>query len=344
MTGHSIRRFSMLCLLGLAPLCGCATTPRVQLDRWQPVGFDVQGVDRLAVLRFSGKESVADAVRSQVLSELERDGFYTLVDEGTALRLGQNAAYLGPTEKLKLAVDEAGQMGINALLAARLTGRSERAGVVAGPFQSVEPNIVVELNYDLIHVPSGQLLATDTITRTVDGGLGDDAPAAAVVEEVARRLALECGSELVAHITAHPESFEVELAGSSWPSGGASEVSDGNQAAANGDWKAAMDHWHTALDEAPDNHAAMYNLGVAFEHFADHEGAVYWYGKAVNEKDKDEYRAALDRADEGRRGHHLAQVQIARQRAGYFHPSGSPFGDPRNLTRQPTYGPGLGYR
>jgi tetratricopeptide (TPR) repeat protein len=344
MNGHQIVRHALFCLTAVAPLCGCATTARIQLDRWHAVEFDVQGVDRLAVLRFAGKQEVADAVRAQVLSEVERGGFYTVVDEGTALRLGQDAAYLGTAEELKLAVAQAREAGIDALLAARLRGRAEDSGLAGGVFRTGIPAIVVELSYDLIHVPTGRILAQQSITRNYEGEYTDTNDVSTVTEEVARRLAMECGSALVAEITAHPESFEVSLASSAWPSGGAAQVSEGNEAAENGDWTKAIDHWHAALKETPENHAAMYNLGIAFERAADHEGAAHWYSKAVVQKDSERYQRALARVDQGREEFRLAQVQVARQRRGYFYPSVTPSSNTHGLLGQPTDTRSLGYR
>jgi hypothetical protein len=307
------------------------------------VNFDVQGVDRLAVLRFAGKPEVASAVRSHVLSELEQGGFYTTVDEGTALSLGQNVAYLGQADQLKAAMVQARDVGVDAVLAARLRGQAE-SGSVAGPFQANEPSLSVELSYDLIHVPTGRILAQQTIRRDHVGEFTDELGASLVIEEVARRLAMECGSELVRQITAHPESVEILLAGSSWPASGAGLVSDGNQAAAVGDWKNAVDFWHAALKEGPTNHAAMYNLGVAFERAADHEGAVHWYSKAVAEKEAKQYQQALARAEAGLQQYHLAQVQVRRPRRGQVLPAGSSPADPGNLLGRPADSQGGWYR
>ncbi len=344
MNGHQIVQYALFCLTAVAPLCGCATTARIQLDRWHAVEFDVQGVDRLAVLRFAGKQEVADAVRAQVLSEVERGGFYTVVDEGTALRLGENAAYLGPAEEMKLAVVQAREAGIDALLAANLRGRVEDGGLAGGVFGTGVPAIVVKLSYDLIHVPTGRILAQRSITKSYEGESADTDDVSAVTEEVARRLAMECGSALVAEITAHPESFEVSLASSSWPSGGAAQVVEGNQSAEDGDWTKAIDHWHAALKETPENHAAMYNLGIAFERAADHEGAAHWYSKAVAQKDSERYQLALDRVEQGGEEFRLAQVQVARQRRGHFYPGVAPPGDPHGLLGQPADSRSLGYR
>jgi hypothetical protein len=193
------------------------------------------------------------------------------------------------------------------------------------------------LSYDLIHAPTGRILAQETIQRDHEGRFTEESGSGTVIEEVARRLAMECGSELVRQITAHPESVDIALAGSSWPSAGAGLVSDGNRAAAVGDWKNAVDLWHAALEEGPANHAAMYNLGVAFERAADHEGAVHWYSKAVAEKEAPQYQLALTRAEEGLQQHHLAQVQVRRTRRAHYPPAGPPPTDPGNLLGRPAH-------
>jgi hypothetical protein len=52
----------------------------------------------------------------------------------------------------------------------------------------------------------------------------------------------------------------------------------------------------------------------------------------------------LARVDQGREEFRLAQVQVARQRRGYFYPSVTPSSNTHGLLGQPTDTRSLGYR
>ncbi len=305
----------LLSLLALIPLYGCASTPQVLLTRWQPVEFDVEGVDSLAVLTFGGKGEPAERARALVLEELDARGFYTLVDEATARNLGAGSAYLGEKALLEQAVAEARRLGIDALLAAKLRGRLDTgAGILGGAFRTGDPIVAVRLSYDLIHVPTGRILAQQTIVREYQGELAESDGRDSMTDQVAQRLVRECTDEMVADITAHPETFEVTLADGSWGEAGSADVERGNEAAEDGEWREAIDHWHAALQANPQSHAAMYNLGVAFEQAADMEGAAGWYAKAAAENDQGRYQDALNRLEAGRQPFLLAQSQVWRTR------------------------------
>jgi tetratricopeptide (TPR) repeat protein len=63
-----------------------------------------------------------------------------------------------------------------------------------------------------------------------------------------------------------------------------------------GEWDAAVEFWKSLADSDPDNHAALYNLGVAAEVAKDYAGAERYYIAALDIKDKRRYRKALERA------------------------------------------------
>jgi hypothetical protein len=232
---------------------------------------------------------------------------------------------------------EARQQGIDVVLAAQLRGRLDAAsGVLGGTVRTGDPTVAVKLSYDLIHVPTGQILAQRSIVREYQGEVSDAENANNTPEKVALRLVGECTSAMVEDITAHPETFEVALADASWGDDAASEMDQGNEAAAAGNWREAIDRWHAALETNPECHAAMYNLGVAFEQAGDLDGAVGWYAQAVAKKDEVRYQNALVRTEAGREPYRLAQRQAWRQRgfsgtdqrtqfAGAHQPQDAPF-------------------
>ncbi len=303
----------------LITLAGCTSTQHVRLNRWQPVDFDVQGVDRLAVLTFAGKGEPAERARRAVLEKLQASRFYTLVDEATVRGLGAGAEYLGEKARLQQAVADARRLGIDAVLAGRLSGKLDAgSSLLGGAVRVGDPTVAVRLSYDLIHVPTGRRLAQRSITRQYDGELAETDGGNSSAAQVADGLVRECVAELVADITACPESFEVALAKGSWGDEGQAEIGRGNDAAETGNWRVAIDHWHAALQANPESHAAMYNLGLAFEQAGDLDGAQMWYRKALAQKDRDAYQLAVDRVGRDAEPFRMAQWQVWRPRGPAF--------------------------
>ena len=61
---------------------------------------------------------------------------------------------------------------------------------------------------------------------------------------------------------------------------GNSDVKKGIEAAMNGDWDLAIEFWENAVAKDPDNHAAVFNLGIAYEAKHKMRKAIKQYEKA----------------------------------------------------------------
>ena len=80
--------------------------------------------------------------------------------------------------------------------------------------------------------------------------------------------------------------------------GGNKKVKEGIKCAKNGEWEKGVEIWKDVLNTEPENSAAFYNLGIAYENIGDLENlkiAQKMYKKAVKYGDKEIYLDALYR-------------------------------------------------
>jgi tetratricopeptide (TPR) repeat protein len=80
--------------------------------------------------------------------------------------------------------------------------------------------------------------------------------------------------------------------------GGNKKVKEGIKCAKNGEWEKGIEIWKDVLNTEPENSAAFYNLGIAYENIGDLENlkiAQKMYKKAVKYGDKEIYLDALFR-------------------------------------------------
>ena len=80
--------------------------------------------------------------------------------------------------------------------------------------------------------------------------------------------------------------------------GGNKKVKEGIKCAKNGEWEKGIKIWKNVLNTEPENSAAFYNLGIAYENIGDLENlktAQNMYKKAVKYGDKKIYLDALYR-------------------------------------------------
>ena len=83
--------------------------------------------------------------------------------------------------------------------------------------------------------------------------------------------------------------------------GGNKKVKEGIKCAKNGEWEEAAEIWKDVLNTEPENSAAFYNLGIAYEKIGDLENlkiAQKMYKKAVKYGDKEIYLDAMQRIRE----------------------------------------------
>jgi tetratricopeptide (TPR) repeat protein len=123
------------------------------------------------------------------------------------------------------------------------------------------------------------------------------------------RLARQVGERVAGELAPHETVVEVTLA----PGGG--DVRDGIAAAKEGDWQKAKQHWSAAVQADTEDHAALYNLGLACEATGDLPGARHCYETALKLKDKGTYQRTLDRLKRTEADVRLAWSQKSRATA-----------------------------
>ncbi|MBI5299554.1 MAG: tetratricopeptide repeat protein [Deltaproteobacteria bacterium] len=67
----------------------------------------------------------------------------------------------------------------------------------------------------------------------------------------------------------------------------------GLQKVKQGDWKGALESWQAVAASNPANHAAYYNIGVAFEALKNYSASILAYQKAVSLSDRKQYKKAV---------------------------------------------------
>lgn len=72
----------------------------------------------------------------------------------------------------------------------------------------------------------------------------------------------------------------------------------GVQKVKQGDWKGALESWQAVVASNPANHAAYYNIGVAFEALKNYSSAMPVYQQAVSLSDRKQYKKAVLRLEE----------------------------------------------
>lgn len=315
-------------LLGVFVL-GCS--PRTTLRIMKPAAVDVSGIQRLAVLDFSGEDNSGLVVTSLFTSKLWQTGFYTLVERSELERiLQEHALNLSGVVDASTAAQVGKMLGVDAVLLGEVltyttedhtrtrkvkkkvwTGEYERdkngniiyektlfgGKVKKKKYREVlvnqkllERDATVSVSFRLVDVETGKIRATKIQTHstkaTVVSGEGD-LPTA---EEMLHGLLEQCVDEFVSLLTPHFVEIQARFARSD------EAVNRGIELAKNGLWDKAQAVWEAVVRENPQNHAAWYNLGLAYEAQGRFGRAVRAYNQAVNLKAKKMYMKALQRA------------------------------------------------
>ena len=115
--------------------------------------------------------------------------------------------------------------------------------------------------------------------------------------------------EFVKSSFAHADEFEISLAQTDAPEAEAA-VNAGIKLAKSGNWQAAKQQWQNALTAAPNNDAALYNLGVAHEATSEFRQAASLYHASLSVNDNHKYREALGRVQRSQQNYHAVMAQI----------------------------------
>lgn len=293
---------------------------KVKVHRIVPPKFNMAGIRILAVADFESDyynwrvagPSISDMVRDKV----EESGFYSNVVRAPEMPLSPSNADLTRVER------EGGASGVltgrvkKARVRSYSSFRKEQTKVRTGRYRYetyweggqqkkrrveivekrtelipvLRKTAELEIDVALIDVATGLRLDGGSY-RKRDSEAEEDYRIDSMITdgEMMRGLAGKVATKIAYDIAPHAVVEKVGLE----TGGGCKE---GVRLAQRGEWGAAADFWRSLVDSDPDNHAALYNLGVAAEVARDYEKAERYYVAALDIKDKSRYRKALERA------------------------------------------------
>jgi len=306
--------FSILAL----SLSSCGA--KVGVKRIAPPKFDITGIRVLAIADFESDYSnwrvAGPSISDMVRDKVEEAGFYSKVVRAPEMPLLPSNDDLTRVERR----DGAGGVLAGEVRMARVNSyssfRKEKSEVRTGRYryetyweggqQKKRRVEIVEKRTELIPVlrKSAELAVevalVDVATGLrLDGGSyrerdseqEEDYHIKSMISDgdMMRGLAKKVATRIAHDVAPHPVTEWIGL-----ESGGGCK--EGVKLARRGEWGAAADRWRSLADSDPDNHAALYNLGVAAEVDRDYAKAERYYTAALDIKDKGLYRKALERA------------------------------------------------
>ena len=265
-------------LWGCVSLSGCAQTATVRRC-WQPAEMDVSGMQRLAIVDFSGVSG--QTVTAALNARLWDNRFYSVVD-GSELTSVQHAAYvLDPGDESLLA--QARERGIDGVVfgevheyrcedqALRDTSRQmlvgkhtsdnePEAGHSLQPAGSAQRDRLrrearVAVTFRLVDARTGDVRAAKETDHHFSGESGPDS-SLPPSSEVLADLTAQCLDDFVEVLAPHQSDITMKLACGGWYGRDAADVRSGNRLAGRGDWDAARDRWQVVIDRNAECDAA----------------------------------------------------------------------------------------
>jgi hypothetical protein len=325
---RAVRLWVAYLSLAVASWVGCM--PARILTVIKPAEVSLEGISTLAVLKFDGPSG--EIVRTRICNRLAEVQHFRSIDI-SQLRAIENMTY-GQIDHPMLypALRELEADGVitgrvtDAVYDIHGTDRVEvtegtdhykREKNVSGEWVDVEikrtvirpvPYIIrqgsLDTEYNLFDVRTKRVIATGILKETYDEKFGGDNECGPLghklsdlptpdgtVNELAARLA----AKLVAKISRMKLARMIKL-----DEGGNRMVMQGVELAKAGLWEEAVEIWTQAIHDEPDNAAAYYNLGVAYEGLGDMNSlrmAGELYNKAASFGHKKLYRAAAARVE-----------------------------------------------
>ena len=319
----AILLFSMMFVL-----THCAQKTAIQVLK--PAEIDVGGIKRIAILDFRGPHGTGEKIASIFTSKLFATNFYTLVERSELQKvLEEHALNMSGIVDVETAVQAGNLLGVQGIIVGDVISyksedhrrlKKETRKVWTGEYEKdekgnfiyektlfgkkvkkkkykekivnvevIEREATVGLSFRLIDVQTGSIIATretsHSYKRSVKSGEGTLPPKQAILN----RLAHQCIDDFVRMLAPHTVTIRTQFAR------GDDEVNRGIEFAKNDLWDKAQQVWEAVVRKDPTNHAAWYNLGLAFEALGDYESAERAYDRAVTLKQKKLYFKALKR-------------------------------------------------
>jgi hypothetical protein len=297
---------------------GCAIT--APATAWQPAQIDVDGMQRLCVIEFSGEHG--RAVAATLATRLWENEFYTLVDSSdlSPIRVASASGIRNVVQPADY-LDSARGQRVDGLIVGDVieyrcedqvlsstdvhvsTDRTEhpRQGLYStgtdlgiSHNQTIHREATVSIAFRLVEVETGKVRATRKTTQTFQGEFGPDTLRVPAKGDVLDDLTRKCIDEFVAMLAPHEVALKFPLARSHLFQRGQALVGKGNDFARRGRWEEAIAAWQQTLEVNPANDAALYNLAMAHAARADFTQAEEYAIQAMNLKHKGLYASGLE--------------------------------------------------
>jgi tetratricopeptide (TPR) repeat protein len=309
-----VRRARCSCWLGLLATlaAGCAQT--ATLVHLRPAEAKVVGIRGLAVLDVRAVRDMSQLATAAMLEGLQEGSFTVIAQSDLQQAAPEPLQFSDGGPNIPAALEASRRVGADALLVTELRFR-EKDGSDYGSktVRFGEPNVAAAVTYRIYDVRSGRVAGRNTVMSSYhQGELSMSESGHDSETKVLSILAREGISAAANHLAPHETSVEAQLAvsgfgGNSW------RILRGNSKAHAGDWVAATEAWQKVLEHDPENHAALFNLGVASEAAGDFARAQRFYESAANLNTRSElYREALERAHKASQNYLIAMQQKTR--------------------------------
>lgn len=325
-----IKKFGLVILCVIIFFTSCAPSSLVTFETMKPPEVSLGNVTKIAIAEFEGEkgsgtqtsykltELLTQTQRFTILERekidkiLQEQGFSLTgaIDQTTAVEIGRllgvDALIFGSVTTYKVE-DEKGTRKVEKKVGTGeyktekyyniFTRKEEERQVEIKKTVLVDESYikrkgVVSINFKVVAVKTGQLLAVKSLTKdkkyeSVEGK-GTIPPAEEILSELLSNIAFEfAGMIAPVKITV---SRELEK--------GSEIVNRGITFAKNGLWDKARKTWEDALKIEPANPSIYYNLGVAYEQSGDFFKAKEMFSKAVDLNPKEKYMKALKTVEE----------------------------------------------
>lgn len=313
---------------GLFLLPGCAQMATVRC--WQPATIDVSGIERLAVVDFSGEGG--SAVAAALNSRLSDNRFYSVVD-ASELTTVQHAAY-APDPGNDALLAQARERGIDGVVFGEVTeyrwsdpvggdavnpsstvsGASPEAGdstVAAGV--PLRRDASVAVTFRLVDARTGEIRAVKAAEHVYSSAADSTKTPLPSRDEVLTKLTAMCLDDFVEVLAPHQSESRIKLACGGWYGRDAADVRGGNRLAIRGDWDSARDRWEAVINRNAECDAALFNLAIDAAHRQQYSRAEELAMQAIRIRHTDQYASGLARIREYRTGYDAVAEQRDRR-------------------------------
>uniref|UniRef100_A0A7C4Y5L1 Tetratricopeptide repeat protein n=1 Tax=candidate division WOR-3 bacterium TaxID=2052148 RepID=A0A7C4Y5L1_UNCW3 len=308
---------------------GCSL-PVVTFETIKPPEVSLGNVTKIAVAEFEGErgsgtqasykltEYLTQTQRFTVLERekidkiLQEQGFSLTgaIDQATAVEIGKllgvDALIFGSVTSFKVE-DEKGTRKVERKVGTGQYKKEPRYNIFTKKWDTVDVEIkktvlvdesylkrkgVVSINFKVVDVKTGQLLAVKSLTQDKKYESVEGKGTIPAEDEILSELLATITKQFAGMIAPMKITVSREL------EKGSDIVNRGIKFAQNGLWDKARKTWEDAMKVDPSNPAIYYNLGVAYEQKGDFFTAKEMYSKAVDLNPKEKYMKALKQVEE----------------------------------------------